>query len=170
MAVNLNRANLEDLTKLQGIAEGIAEKIINYRNEHGIFRSWEDVKRIPGFGDSLVENLKNGGVEVVEEYIDIAKDLTKQLSDSYLTSFKLGLSLWENNLKMINQYIRQFVSMQKNMYTPLIDIANVRSGGSPFNNNLIEKMFSIQRDYIEHIGNTSEREVQRLDRKLRENT
>lgn len=169
MAVNLNRANLEDLTKLHGIAEGTAEKIIDYRNEHGIFRSWEDVKRIPGFGDSLVEHLKDGGLEVGEEYIDIVKDLTKQLSDTYLTSFKLGLSLWENNLKMMNGYVRQLVSMQKNMYRPLIDIAN-GGGDSPLNNNFIEKMFSIQRDYIEQIGNISEREVQKLERKLRENT
>jgi hypothetical protein len=98
-------------------------------------------------------------VEVGEEYIDIAKDLIEQLSESYLMSFKLGSSLWENNLKMMNTYIKLLVSMQKSMYTPLIDTANVRSGDSPPFNNFFEKMFSIQRDYFERIWNISEREI-----------
>jgi hypothetical protein len=94
----------------------------------------------------------------------------EQLSDSYLTSFKLGSSLWENNLKMMNEYVRQMVSIQKNLFTPLIDTANVRGADSLFSHNLIEKMFSIQRDYIEQIQNISEREVRRLNRGLKENT
>ena len=35
-----------------------AETLIKYRDVNGPFQSWDDVKKVPGFADRLVEGLK----------------------------------------------------------------------------------------------------------------
>lgn len=44
--VNINSATLEQLTKLPGIGESIAQKIITYRNQNGKFSKIEDIKNV----------------------------------------------------------------------------------------------------------------------------
>ena len=108
--------------------------------------------------------------DYTEDSVDIAKELTKQVRDSYLTGYKLGLSLWENNLKMINEYVGQWVSLQQELYTSLIDMVNPKSDDVYFGNHLIERTFSLQREYIDEVRNLSEREIERLDREVKEAT
>jgi hypothetical protein len=108
--------------------------------------------------------------DYTEDSADIAKELTRQISESYLTSFKLGLSLWENNLKMMTEYFGQWLSVQRDVYSSLLQIVNVRNAEPFFNKDLIEKTFSVQRDYIDQIRNLSERGIQTIDREVRENT
>ena len=57
--VNLNTASLEELQKLDGIGESIALRIVTYRKENGKFNSIEDLKNIPGIGNSKYEGIKN---------------------------------------------------------------------------------------------------------------
>ena len=109
--------------------------------------------------------------DYTEDSVDIARDLTKQVRDSYLTSFKLVLSLWENNAKMINEFVGQWVSLQQEVYTSLMDIVNLRSfrsGDLRFGNDLIERTFAIQRNYIDEVRNLSEREIDQIDREVKE--
>lgn len=49
--VNLNTATVEQLENLNGIGEALAGRIVAYRNQHGPFRSAEDLKRVSGIGD-----------------------------------------------------------------------------------------------------------------------
>jgi competence protein ComEA len=49
--VNLNRATSEELARLPGVGEVIAERIISYRERHGPFRRPEEVIIIEGFSD-----------------------------------------------------------------------------------------------------------------------
>lgn len=56
--VNLNTASQTELETLPGIGPSTALKIINYRNENGKFSSIEDIKKVPGIGDSKFNNLK----------------------------------------------------------------------------------------------------------------
>lgn len=56
--VNINTASLEDLTKLDGIGESKAQKIIDYRNENGPFKSIEDIRNISGIGEKIYESIK----------------------------------------------------------------------------------------------------------------
>jgi hypothetical protein len=108
--------------------------------------------------------------DYTEDSVDIAKELTKQVRDSYLTSFKLGLSLWENNIKMVNEYIGQWLSLQQELYTSFVDMINPRSGDVYFGRDLIERAFSLQRDYIDEVRNLSERGIERVGGEVREST
>ena len=57
--VDLNIASLEDLTKVPGIGEKKAQDIINYRLEHGSFKTVEELKEISGIGDATFEKIKS---------------------------------------------------------------------------------------------------------------
>ena len=56
--VNINTAKQTELETLTGIGPSTALKIINYRNKNGEFESIEDIKNVPGIGDSKFENIK----------------------------------------------------------------------------------------------------------------
>lgn len=57
--VNLNTASKEELTKIDGVGDKKAEKILEYRNQHGNFRTPDDLKNITGFGEKTVAKLKD---------------------------------------------------------------------------------------------------------------
>lgn len=56
--VNINTASQTELETLSGIGPSTALKIINYRNENGNFEKIEDIKNVPGIGDTKFESLK----------------------------------------------------------------------------------------------------------------
>lgn len=58
--VDLNNASEQDLEKVGGLGRERARRIVENRP----FKSWEDVKRIEGFSDKLVEDLKQAGATV----------------------------------------------------------------------------------------------------------
>lgn len=57
--VNINNATIEDLDKLPGIGEATANKIINYREENGDFKSIEELKNVNGIGSKKYEQIKD---------------------------------------------------------------------------------------------------------------
>lgn len=57
--VNINTATKEELDTLPGVGESTANKIINYREENGKFKSIEEIKEVSGIGDSKYEQIKN---------------------------------------------------------------------------------------------------------------
>lgn len=59
VAININKANEQDLQTLQGIGPSLASKIITYRNENGNFKNIEDIKKVSGIGESIFENIKD---------------------------------------------------------------------------------------------------------------
>ena len=56
--ISINNATKEELTKLNGIGEKTAEKIIEYRKENK-FKTIEDIKNVSGIGESLYEKIKD---------------------------------------------------------------------------------------------------------------
>ena len=56
--VDLNKANKETLVSLPGIAEKLAERIIEYRSEQAGFKDIEELKNIKGISDYKYEKLK----------------------------------------------------------------------------------------------------------------
>ena len=56
--VNINTAKQTELETLTGIGPSTALKIIKYREENGMFKEIEELKNIPGIGDSKFENIK----------------------------------------------------------------------------------------------------------------
>ena len=57
--VNINTANKEKLETLPGIGETTAQKIIDYRESNGKFKTIEDIKNVSGIGDAKYESLKD---------------------------------------------------------------------------------------------------------------
>lgn len=57
--VNINTATQTELETLSGIGPSTALKIINYREENGNFNSIEEIKQVPGIGDSKFDNIKD---------------------------------------------------------------------------------------------------------------
>lgn len=57
--ININTANKDELTKLPGIGESTANKIITYREENGKFKDIEEIKNVPGIGNAKFESIKD---------------------------------------------------------------------------------------------------------------
>lgn len=55
VGVELNTASAPLLTRVSGIGPAMARKIVDYRNEHGAFRSRGELLRVPGLGAKTFE-------------------------------------------------------------------------------------------------------------------
>jgi competence protein ComEA len=56
--VNLNSATAEQLDTLDGVGPATAQKILEYRSQHGGFSSIDDLGQIPGIGPKRLESLR----------------------------------------------------------------------------------------------------------------
>ncbi|MFD3375920.1 MULTISPECIES: helix-hairpin-helix domain-containing protein [unclassified Streptomyces] len=57
--VGLNTATLEQLDTLPGVGPVLAQHIIDYRTQHGGFRSVDELREVNGIGDRRFADLKN---------------------------------------------------------------------------------------------------------------
>jgi competence protein ComEA len=56
--VSLNTATAEQLDTLDGVGPATASKILDYRRQHGGFRSIDDLGEIPGIGPKRLAALR----------------------------------------------------------------------------------------------------------------
>jgi competence protein ComEA len=56
--VHLNTATLEQLDALPGVGPVTAQKILDYRQQHGAFSSIDELDAIPGIGPARLEQLR----------------------------------------------------------------------------------------------------------------
>jgi competence protein ComEA len=56
--INLNTATAEQLDTLDGVGPATAQKILEYRQQHGGFRAVDDLAQIPGIGPKRLEALR----------------------------------------------------------------------------------------------------------------
>jgi competence protein ComEA len=57
--VHLNTATLEQLDALPGVGPVTAQKILDYRTEHGAFSSVDELDAVPGIGPARMDQLKD---------------------------------------------------------------------------------------------------------------
>lgn len=56
--IDLNAATEAELATLPGIGEALAARIVEYRREHGGFRSVEELDEVPGIGEGKLAALE----------------------------------------------------------------------------------------------------------------
>ena len=57
--VNINSSDLEELSSLPGIGATLAQRIIDYRDQHGPFTSPAGLLNVPGIGEGTLETILN---------------------------------------------------------------------------------------------------------------
>jgi competence protein ComEA len=57
--VSLSSATLDELDALPGVGPITAQKILDYRTEHGPFASVDDLDAVPGIGPTRIEQLRD---------------------------------------------------------------------------------------------------------------
>lgn len=56
--VNINTANVDGLSTLNGIGQSKAAAIITYRKEHGDFKNLDELSKVKGIGKTTTDKLK----------------------------------------------------------------------------------------------------------------
>ena len=57
--ININTATLEELDSLPEIGPSLAQRIIEYREKNGLFKSIEEIMNVSGIGPSIFEQIKD---------------------------------------------------------------------------------------------------------------
>jgi competence protein ComEA len=57
--VSLSSATVDELDQLPGVGPVTAQKIVDYRTEHGPFASVDDLDAVPGIGPTRIEQLRD---------------------------------------------------------------------------------------------------------------
>lgn len=67
LKVDLNRAGIEELVRLPGVGEIVAERIVSYREENGAFKATEELMNVRGIGEKTYLKL--------EPYLTVSEEM-----------------------------------------------------------------------------------------------
>ncbi|MGL4473508.1 MAG: ComEA family DNA-binding protein [Shewanella sp.] len=59
MRININTANVEELSMLDGVGPSKAQAIVDYRKQHGKFSSIDDLLNVKGIGPKTLDSNRN---------------------------------------------------------------------------------------------------------------
>ena len=57
--ININQASVQEIAELKGIGVSYAERIVQYRKDHGPFKAPEDIVNVRGIGPKALEANKD---------------------------------------------------------------------------------------------------------------
>jgi hypothetical protein len=101
---------------------------------------------------------KIGASKVRKDITDVVVDETTGfVRENYIKSFKLPISLWENNLKFLNTQIEQWLSFQQdyiNAATEFYSKVPGRNGNSKNPDSYFKYPLALQKSYIDSVRAT----------------
>lgn len=59
VVINVNTATEEELAKLDGVSDVIAQRIVRYREENGRFETADDLMNVEGIGEKKMKSIRN---------------------------------------------------------------------------------------------------------------
>lgn len=57
--ISINTAGVEELCELDGIGKAMAQRIIDYRNENGLFQKTDDLLNVKGIGEAKLNKIRD---------------------------------------------------------------------------------------------------------------
>lgn len=57
--VNINKANVAELQNLPRVGAKLAQRIVDYRQQHGTFKTVEELTQVKGISDKMLAKMKN---------------------------------------------------------------------------------------------------------------
>ena len=57
--ININTASVEELQELPRIGPKVAQRIVDFRKEHGRFKRIEEIMKVKGIGESTFERIRD---------------------------------------------------------------------------------------------------------------
>jgi hypothetical protein len=104
---------------------------------------------------STVMNKTKEAPKVVDDFV--VDETTGFIRENYIKSFKLPISLWEENLKFQNTQIEQWISFQKDYMDVVVEIYDKFPGwnvNSKDTNSYFKYPLALQNSYIDAVRNT----------------
>jgi hypothetical protein len=101
---------------------------------------------------------KIGVLKVVEDFTEVVEDETTGfVRENYIKSFKLPISLWEENLKFLNTQIEQWLGFQQdyiNSVTEFYDKFPGWNGNSKNTDSYFKYPLALQKGYLDSVRST----------------
>ena len=104
---------------------------------------------------STVMSKTNEAPKVVDDFM--VDETTEFIRENYIKSFKLPISLWEENLKCLNTQIEQWIGFQEDYMDVVVEIYDKFPGwnvSSKDTNTYIKYHLALQKSYIDAVRNT----------------
>lgn len=132
--IDINSANEDELKKLNGIGEVLASEIIFYRENNGEFRNIEEIMNVDGIGEGIFNKIKDYIYVVDPTYEeDIAEDINCEIDEpaaesetEYIPSIEdikpININTADADILMLLPYIDEDIAEK------IIDFRD-RSGG-----------------------------------------
>jgi hypothetical protein len=96
----------------------------------------------------------------VEDFTDGVKETTGFVRENYINSFKLPLSLWEENLKFLNTQVEQWLNFQQDYISAVIEFYDKFpgwNGNSKNTDSYFKYPLGLQKNYIDSVRSTLDR-------------
>ena len=97
-------------------------------------------------------SIKKEAPKVVEDFV--IDETTGFIRENYIKSFKLPISLWEENLKFLNTQIEQWLSFQQDYINSVIEFYDKfpgLNGNSKDTGNYFKYPLALQKSYIDSV-------------------
>jgi molecular chaperone GrpE (heat shock protein) len=101
----------------------------------------------------------------VRDFTDTVKEITGVVKESYLNGLELALSLWEENLRVLNSQLDKWLSLQqdyvkagKEYYEKFPkEMVPFLNGNAKAVNEEVDRVMSFQKDYVDSVRSISDK-------------